>query len=335
MATEGASSVNQKQGFINKCPSCGGALKAFVSSCELCGHELAGVAANRTITELVQRFNEVEAEMDRAGTQGGKRDKEVAARRARIIRDFPIPNSREDLQSLIYFIHPKIQDNVKPDPNAEDWRVKFKEVLTLAKNAYKGDAKTRAEFEEIERGLNTTLSGNLKTRAKRYPIVALGVGLVVIVAAIGLGSTQIEKWKLRQCEDKYAQGASNERARLDGIVAIAQTKLGERNFVDALASLSQLRWEYQEACKLDEVRQEQSRWEAKRTELTALIQNSESAELAQKNDAANRELAEKKEQSERELAQKKEQAERELTQKLTEKIKKASAEKKAATNKEW
>ena len=51
MSTESGNSINQKQGLINKCPSCGGALKAFVSSCELCGHELAGVAANKTITE--------------------------------------------------------------------------------------------------------------------------------------------------------------------------------------------------------------------------------------------------------------------------------------------
>lgn len=324
MATEGASSVNQKQGFINKCPSCGGALKAFVSTCELCGHELTGVTANRTITELVQKFNDIEAEMDRAGAQGAKRDKEVTARKSRVIRDFPIPNSREDLQSLIYFIHPKIQDNVKPDPNEEDWRVKFKEVLTLAKNAYKGDAKTRAEFEEIGRSLNTTLSGNLKTRAKRYPIVALGVGLVVVVAGIGLGSTQMDKWKLKQCEEKYTQGAGVERARLDSIVATVEAKLKERNFTVGLASLSQLRWAYQEACRLDEAKQEQARWEAKRTELTALIQKMESSELAQKSEAVNRELA-----------QKRDDAERELAQQLTEKVKKASAEKKAATNKEW
>jgi len=86
-----------------------------------------------------------------------------------LIRDFPIPNSREDLLSLIHFIHPKIQNNLKPDPNAEDWKVKFKEVMALAKNAYKGDSKTRVEFEELERSLNTTVSGDLKTSARRQP----------------------------------------------------------------------------------------------------------------------------------------------------------------------
>lgn len=335
MATDSGNSITQKQGSVNKCPSCGGALKAFASTCELCGHELSGVAANKTVTELVARFNEIEAEMDRSGAQGGKREKEVLARKARVIRDFPIPNSREDLQSLIYFIHPKIEDNVKPDPNAEDWRVKFKEVLTLAKNAYKSDAKTRAEFEEIEKNLNTTISGSLKTRARRYPVVAFGVGLVVLVAAAGLASTQMDKWKLKQCEDKYAQGSGAEKARLDGIVNTALTKQKEKNYAEALAGLNQLRWDYQEVCKVDEARQEQDRWEAKRKELTALIQNNETSELAQKNEAANRELAQKRDDANRELAQKREAAERELAQRLTEKAKKASAERKAATNKEW
>jgi uncharacterized protein (DUF983 family) len=39
-------------GVVKKCPSCGGVLKAFASSCELCGHELADVGANRTISSL-------------------------------------------------------------------------------------------------------------------------------------------------------------------------------------------------------------------------------------------------------------------------------------------
>ena len=55
MNTENNASINQKQGVINKCPSCGGALKAFASSCDLCGHELAGVGPNRTIAALAEK----------------------------------------------------------------------------------------------------------------------------------------------------------------------------------------------------------------------------------------------------------------------------------------
>ncbi len=324
MATESEKTINQKQGVINKCPSCGGALKAFSSKCDLCGHELAGVGANRTISDLVEKFDEIEAEITKAGLTGGAREKELITRKARVIRDFPIPNSREDLQSLIYFIHPKIQDNIKPDPNAEDWRVKFREVLNLAKNAYKGDAKTRAEFEEIERSLNTTISGSLQTRAKRYPIVAGGVALVAILAVAGIASTQMEKWKLNQCADKYAQGAVTEKARLDGIVASSAAKQTEKKYSEALTSLNQLRWEYQEPCKVDDANQEKVRWEEKRKELVGLIQKNEASDVAQNKEAADREVA-----------QKKAEADQVMAEKLTEKAKEVSASRKAATSKEW
>ena len=299
-------------------------MKAFASICDLCGHELAGVTANRTIENLVDRFHQIEVEVNQAGIQGRDREKEIALRKARVIRDFPIPNSREDLQSLIYFIHPKIQDNIKPDPNAEDWRVKFREVLNLAKVAYKGDAKIRAQFEEIETSLNTTLSGSLQTQAKRYPVVALGVGLVMTLAVAGLGVSQYEKWKLKQCEAQYDKGAATEKSRLDSILLGVNAKLRDKSFTDALSSLNQLRWEYKASCREEDSKQEQVHWEEKRKEMLAIVQQSETKEEGQKRDDANR--AE---------AQKRDEADRLLAEKISEKAKAASAARKAASDKEW
>lgn len=332
---ENDKSINQKQGVINRCPNCGGQLTAFVSHCEMCGHELTGIGANRTVADLVQKFAAVEAELAAAGITGGKLEKELVARKARIIRDFPIPNAREDLQSLIYYIHPKIQDNIKPDPNAEDWRVKFREVLNLAKNAYKGDAKTRAEFEEIERSLNVSLSGVLKTRAKRSPLIAAGVGVVAILVAVGVAGTQMDKWKLKQCQDKYAQGAVNEKARLEGIVTKAAAQQQERKYNDALASLNALRWEYQEACMTEAAAQEQAGWEEKRKELVALVGKAEEADQAQQREAAQQAADEKRAAEEREAAEKRAAAEHEQAEKLATHAKEMSASRKAAISKEW
>jgi hypothetical protein len=228
------------------------------------------------------------------------------------------------LQSLIYFIHPKIQDNIKPDPNAEDWRVKFREVLNLAKVAYKGDAKTRAQFEEIERSLNTTLSGSLQTQAKRYPVVALGVGLVVILAIAGLGVSQFDKWKLKQCESQYEKGAVTEKSRLDSILSGVNAKVKEKNYTDALSSLNQLRWEYKESCREEDSKQEQVRWEEKRKEMIAIVQQSESKEEGQKRDDVNRAEAAKRDEADRALAEK-----------IVDKAKATSAARKAASDKEW
>lgn len=324
-------SVDQKQGVINKCPSCGGPLKAFASVCELCGHELAQVSANRTISELVERFNQIEAEAERSGLRGSALEKEVIARKARVIRDFPIPNSREDLQSLIYFIHPKIQENIKPDPNAEDWRVKFGEVLNLAKNAYKGDAKTRAQFEEIERSLNTTLAGSIQIRAKRSPIIAIAVVAVMVLAIGGVIGTQYDKWKLKQCEDRDMEASAKEKSRLEVVLKQADALLKDRKFQDALSALNQLKWEYQAECKKTESDQMKTQWEEKRREMIALVQQGDSklsADLKADADA-------KKAEIEKAEAEKRAEAERQAAAKMGKEAKQESAARKAANAKEF
>ena len=315
MTTENEKPINQKQGVVNKCPSCGGVLKAFASVCELCGHELAGVAASKTISDLVEKFGEIESEVNKVGMQGNAREKEIVIRKARVIRDFPIPNSRSELQSLIYFIHPKIQDNVKPDLNADDWRVKFNEVMTLAKNAYRGDAKTRAEFDEIERSLNTSISAGLQTRAKRYPLVAIGLGLVIVVAIVGIVVSQLDQWKQKQCEDRYAQGEVTENARLDGIVALTDARYKEKKFSEALAGLNQLRWSYQEPCRVAETESEKVRWDGKRKELSDQVQQGETIAMDLQREAAERESAEKRAAADRESTEKKAAVDREQAEK--------------------
>lgn len=340
MTLDNGTSANRKQGTINKCPNCGGVLKAFASICELCGHELSGVTANKTISDLVDKFEAIEAEATHAGLQGNAREKEIVTRKGRVIRDFAIPNSREDLQSLIFFIHPKIQNNIKPDPNAEDWRVKFKEVMTLAKNAYRDDARIRAEFEEIERSLNTTLSDSLQTHAKRSPLLVSGVVIVIVLAAIGLGVTQYDKWKMSQCEQRFVQGVATEKARLNTLATTVEAKRNERKYTEASSLLNELKWNYQESCKQNEAQEEVAFWGQKREELLAAIQRSEAADNALKQEAERQEQAKKQEVIDKELAEKRAIADREAAHKRNQQDREledslSSRAKAAATRKTW
>lgn len=82
--------------------------QGLAARCELCGHELAGVSASKTVTDLVQKFNGIEAALDAAGLHGSKRIKELVAA-GRIICDFPIPNARRPASFRIYYIGPKLQ----------------------------------------------------------------------------------------------------------------------------------------------------------------------------------------------------------------------------------
>ncbi len=191
--------IVQKQGSIKTCPACGEPLGAFVSSCKACGHEFSDIEANRSITALVGQFEEIEKSVDEKGLMQKSREKAILEKKARAIRNFPIPNSREDLQQLIFFIQPKIVDSAKPDPNLEDWRVKFSEVLNRAKHAYKGDTKALAEFERIEKSLNITFTGGLPNMIMRNPLIAVVLVAILASGIFVLVNSQSEKNKLAQC----------------------------------------------------------------------------------------------------------------------------------------
>ncbi|MEF8759248.1 MAG: hypothetical protein V5B36_05845 [Candidatus Accumulibacter sp. UW25] len=298
-------SIVNKKGNINKCPNCGASLGAFLSVCESCGHEITDIEANRTITALVEKFDAIEREVDEKQFVGRRREQAILERRSRVIRDYPIPNSREDLQQLLYFIQPKLVESVKPDPNVEDWRAKFTEVLNRAKNAYKNDSHALAEFAHIEKSLDISLSENLTIKAKRNPVFVTLLAGVVVLMMIGLGFSQMERFKLQQCEEKYTQGAQDEQSRLEKIYAVTDLDFKSKKFTEALASSATLRWEFEATtCKTEENQKIKTLWEDKRNQIAALINKGADTAAAEKEAEIKRLAAEKDAEANRIIAEK-------------------------------
>lgn len=283
----------QKKGNISKCPSCGAQLGSFVTTCESCGHEFSDIEANRSITALVSRFEEIDKEVDEKGLTGNRRQQAIIEKKARVIRDFPVPNSREDLQQLLYYIQPKLIESVKPDPNIEDWRAKFTEVLNRAKNAYKNDSSALDEFARIEGSLQTSLGASLQIKAKRNPLFVVLLAGIVIVGGIWFAAAQMERSKVLQCEKNYAEGSQVERDRLDKLFASTDQALKSKQFSQAQATSVNLKWEYEAACQADETVKARTLWDEKRTQIALLIQKSIDADAAQLKAEADRVVAEK------------------------------------------
>ena len=293
---------SQKLGTINKCPSCGDVLAAFASSCKSCGHELANVEVNRSLASLTERFEEIEREIDGKGIVDRARQKAILEKKAQVIRDFPIPNAREDLQQLLYFIQPKLLASVKPDPNVEDWRTKFVEVLNRAKRAYRDDTKTLAEFEELERSLQTTVTGDLAMKAKRSPVIAILIGVCIIGGVAVAGMFHMQKAKLGECEAAFDQGASAERVRLEKLFGQVDAEYREHNFTEAELHSGQLRWEFDAACRQDESAKAKALWDQKRAEIVALIQAGQNSQVTDQR-AAEAKVAETQHQEQAQAAE--------------------------------
>lgn len=281
-----SSSVAQKQGTIKRCPSCGAPLVAFTTSCAACHHELADIDASLTIKNLVDRFEAIEL-IHNIGVS------EKLRRKGDTIREFAVPHTREELQQLIYYIKPKIVESKKSDPNIEDWRAKFAEIIGRARNAYKDDPKKLAEFDNDERGLKTSLSSIVLIKAKRNPgKVAGGVAVFTLLIMAYLVS-QAEKAKIMQCEAKYEQAAPVEKARLEQVLANVNKEFSEKQYTVALSHLTQLKWEYASECKEKETLQLKTLWDEKKKDISTLIQKNIDAELAEAQAAAAALAAEK------------------------------------------
>ncbi|WP_295994911.1 hypothetical protein [Rugamonas sp.] len=285
--------VFQKKGSVNKCPSCGAQLGAFVSACQSCGHEFTDVDANRSITALVARFDEIEREVDDKGIKGRHRVQAVTDKRARVIRDFPVPNSRDDLRQLMFFIQPKIVQSVQPDPNIEDWRSKFMEVLNRARHAYKNDDSALAEFDGIAKSLEGSVAASMRIKARRNPVfAALAVGAVLLALA-GMVSSRLAQNKVQECEDQYTASARIEAARLEKIAASADQGYQGRHYADAAASAGKLYWDLADAaCKSVENQHSRFVWDGKRAKAQTQIEAAVAAETAQQSAAADHAAAE-------------------------------------------
>ena len=278
---------------LKQCPACRSPLPAMATKCDACGYEIQADAANKTVITLAEKFEAIEAELTESGLLGGRLEAELKARKGRVIRDFPVPNGREDLLSLLHYIAPRL-DGGNADPNIEEWRAKFKEVTTLAKNSFKNNAKVREELEDIERSVQVSMTGELKNRAKRSPVIAIVIGVVILLVIAGLVSTQIQKHKVSQCEEQFEQNSTAEKARLDAIFAKATTELKEGNYSDALATNSTLRWDLRLDCKQDATTAASSQWDQKRAELEALIRSEESKQINEKKAAEDKKASEEK-----------------------------------------
>jgi hypothetical protein len=295
----------------------------MATKCEACGTEIQAEAANKSVLTLADRFKAIEAELKDAGLSGSKLEAEIKARRSREIRDFPVPNGRADLLSLLHYIAPRL-DGANVDPNIDDWRAKFREVTSLAKSSFKDDTKSRTEVEEIERSVQVSMSGELKNRAKRSPVIAIVVGLVILLVLGGIVNVQLQKRNLAQCIEKYEQDSVAETARLDAIVTKATNQLKAGNFSEATASSSGLRWMLLSDCKSDAVATMASKWDQKRNELASLIGAEEGKLSAQKR------VAEEKLASEEKAA-----TEKTAVEEAAVASKAATSDRKAATNKEF
>ena len=117
------------EGNIHKCPNCGEVLNSFTSNCPSCGYEIRGASNSAAVQEFAVKL-----------ALAGSRQEKIA-----IIRNFPIPNTKEDIFEFMILASTNIGDNLEKDISAA-WQSKTEQAYQKAQIFFQDEK----EFSRIQ-----------------------------------------------------------------------------------------------------------------------------------------------------------------------------------------
>ncbi len=134
------------EGYIHKCPHCGQVLDSFVLNCPSCGHEIRGDANSKAIQEFAQRL-----EMTKTTSE-----------KTTIIRNYPIPNTKEDIYEFLILAYSNIE-NSEDEDLLNAWGTKAEQAITKAELLFTD----QTEYKHIEEIYQQILKRLNKERKKQ------------------------------------------------------------------------------------------------------------------------------------------------------------------------
>lgn len=112
-AVTGESTTSQRktvyEGNLHKCPNCGEVLNSFVTNCPTCGHEIRDTQGVSSVRQLAIKLEQLESKRPpKKGTNiftqtfsGGTQLQSIDEKKIDLIRNFSIPNTKEDVLEFI------------------------------------------------------------------------------------------------------------------------------------------------------------------------------------------------------------------------------------------
>ncbi|MCC8196037.1 MAG: zinc-ribbon domain-containing protein [Ruminococcus sp.] len=126
-------------GELHKCPNCGEVLDSFSSVCPTCGYEIRGATNSIAAREFAMR-------LEKAGSQQEK---------ITIIRNYPIPNTKEDIFEFLILASSNISDNLD-NGISKAWQSKVEQAYQKAQLVFKNSdefAYIQSIYNQVMRSL--------------------------------------------------------------------------------------------------------------------------------------------------------------------------------------
>ncbi len=244
-------------GEVHKCPNCGENVGSFVAICPSCGHEFRGASSSQSVQEFAKKLEEIKGQKN---AKGKLDTKAIYEQTISLIRNFPIPNTEEDLVEFLVMSASNINSNsifrskTEQDKALSDaWKAKFEQAYQKSCIAMHNSPK----LEKVHSLYNQTI-GKIRKTKQRDTIFVL---LIVLASILPFLAIPIS----------YTSTLNQENARLDAIVAEVYEAIENEDYMLAKTKAATLvfskdNWDYSSV---------EEQWDEMRTELLAIIEQAE------------------------------------------------------------
>jgi len=165
---------NTKHGDIKKCPACGAFVSLVQAKCPECGYEFSNVDANTTSTKLLKALEDIDVQCARL--RDG--DSLSVTRKIQTIKNFPIPNTKDDLIEMLTLCQANSKDTGSEPELAKAWANKTEQVIAKAQIALKDDQDAIFLINQIK--------GNQASKKKKQLVLIIAIASCVIIAIAGV-----------------------------------------------------------------------------------------------------------------------------------------------------
>lgn len=160
--TESEQRKSVYDGELHKCPNCAEMLKSFMSSCPSCGYELRGSKSKSRVDELANKLELAES----------------AEQKISIIRNFYIPNTKEDIYEFVILAASNMNSY---DYDYEAWDIKLEQAYQKAMLSFGGTQ----EFQYINQ---LYIKAKKHKKLKHFIKIIMGSRLLksLLLGAVGI-----------------------------------------------------------------------------------------------------------------------------------------------------
>lgn len=254
METNGEDGSQRKQiyeGRIHKCPNCGEILKSFTAVCPSCGHEFRDIKSSGAVKEFADKLEQIQKNRKPESIMssvvkafGVEREDPADQQIAYLIRNFSVPNTKEDMFEFMILASSNIDASVlSKNGNTDDmsadelkaqkaiveaWIAKANQVYQKAALAFGNDS----DFYRIQQIYDQKMQETKKAKIWAWLMPMLPVGVMILMVMISFAML-----------GRYEREEKRIEKRLNAVVAEIQQDIKSGEYEDALIKANSLRFD--------------------------------------------------------------------------------------------